>query len=204
MPKFPKSEADIFTLGLAMLNGYSLHMADFPSVDVGVLSVVFNNFMSSTGGYLEAHAKAKLATEAKNASSKVLVESMKKCLKKSEVDAADSPEKLALIGWGPKAAAQTIEAPSAPVSLRAAGQGKGTIRLLWKNPSGGGAVRNYNIQRREQLTEGDYSSWSIVASALETEIDLTNQPQGIELEYRIKAVNTGCESMPSNTVPVVL
>ncbi len=204
MPKFPKSEAEIFKLGHEMLSGYALHMADFPSVDSGPLSVAFSGYLNSTAGYVNAHSKAKLATEAKNASSKVLVESMKNCLKKSQVDAADSPEKLALIGWGPKVAAQMIEAPSAPVSLLAAGQGKGTIRLLWKNPSGGRAVRNYIIQRREQLAEGDFSSWSIVASALETEIDLTNQPQGIELEYRIKAVNTGGQSMPSNTVAVVL
>ncbi len=204
MPKFPKSEADIFKLGHEMLSGYSLHMADFPSVDAAVLSQAFNDYLNSTGGYLEAHAKAKLATEAKNTRLTGLRDIMKNCLKKSHVDAADSPEKLALIGWGPKAVAQMIEAPSAPVSLRAAGQGKGTIRLLWKNPSGGGAVRNYNIQRREQLTEGDFSSWSIVASALETEIDLTNQPQGIELEYRIKAVNTGGQSMSSNTAAVVL
>ncbi len=204
MPKFPAKELSIKTLALEMLYGYFSHPGDFPSIDIVEIADAVNLYLFDRNAQDQARAAAKLATEAKNASSKVLAESMKNCLKKSQVDAADSPEKLALIGWGPKAVAQMIEAPSAPVGLRAAGQGKGTIRLLWKNPSGGGAVRNYIIQRREQLTEGDFSSWSIVASALETEIDLTNQPQGMELEYRIKAVNTGGQSTPSNTAAVVL
>ena len=33
---------------------------------------------------------------------------------------------------------------------------------------------------------------------------LTNQPRGPQLEYRVKAVNVGGESIPSNTVAVVL
>ena len=204
MPKFPKSQADIFALGYAMLRGYSLHIADFPSVNAGALSMALNEYMNSTSGYVDAHAEVKLATEAKNTRLTGLRDIMKNCLRKSEVDTSDSPEKLALIGWGPKAVTQMIEAPSAPVSLRTAVQGKGTIQLLWKNLSGGIAVRNYIIQRRERPTEGDFSSWSIVGSALKTEIDLTNQPQGIELEYRIKAVNTGGESTPSNTAAVML
>jgi len=31
-----------------------------------------------------------------------------------------------------------------------------------------------------------------------------NQPRGVPLEYRVKAINTGGESVPSNPVAVVL
>ena len=41
-------------------------------------------------------------------------------------------------------------------------------------------------------------------TAVITEATLTGQPRGPQLEYRIKAVNIGGESIPSNTVAVVL
>jgi hypothetical protein len=36
------------------------------------------------------------------------------------------------------------------------------------------------------------------------EAKLTNQPKGAKLEYRVKAINSSGESMPSNTISVVL
>ena len=204
MPKFPKREADIDALARQMIAGYKAHAADFPSILWLFLDIKCFVYAFARKGQIEAHSQLLLATDNKNAGLDTLRELMKNCLKKSAVDTSGNPQKLALIGWGPKAAAQMIEAPSPPVSLRAAGQGKGTIRLLWKNPSSGGAVRNYIIQRREQLAEGDFSSWSIVGSAFNNEIRLNEQPQCVQLEYRIKAVNTGGESVPSNTAAVVL
>jgi len=46
--------------------------------------------------------------------------------------------------------------------------------------------------------------WSQVGIAMESETSLTNQPRGPQLEYRVKAVNVGGESIPSNTVAIVL
>jgi len=43
-----------------------------------------------------------------------------------------------------------------------------------------------------------------VQVAVESEASLINQPCGPQLEYRVKTVNIGGESIPSNTVPVVL
>jgi len=43
-----------------------------------------------------------------------------------------------------------------------------------------------------------------VGIAMESETSLTNQPRGPQLEYRVKAVNVGGESIPSNTVAIVL
>ena len=43
-----------------------------------------------------------------------------------------------------------------------------------------------------------------VQVAIESETSLTNQPRGPQLEYRVKAINVGGESIPSNTVAVVL
>jgi len=43
-----------------------------------------------------------------------------------------------------------------------------------------------------------------VSTALTNEIELTGQPRNIQLEYQIKAINTGGESPPSNTICAVL
>jgi len=43
-----------------------------------------------------------------------------------------------------------------------------------------------------------------VATAIETEATLVDQPKGKELEYRIIAINKAGDGSPSNTVMVVL
>jgi len=43
-----------------------------------------------------------------------------------------------------------------------------------------------------------------VATSLNNEINLTGQLKGLQLEYRVKAVNTGGESNFSNTAAIVL
>ena len=43
-----------------------------------------------------------------------------------------------------------------------------------------------------------------VATAIETESTLLDQPKGKELEYRIIAINKSGEGSPSNTVMAVL
>ena len=46
--------------------------------------------------------------------------------------------------------------------------------------------------------------WQDVATAIETESTLVEQPKGAELEYRVLAINKSGEGSPSNTVMVVL
>jgi hypothetical protein len=61
------------------------------------------------------------------------------------------------------------------------------------------------VQRRQQINDtGRFGQWVVTATALKTEIKLTGQPRGIRLEYKVKAINTGGESNPSNAVAVVL
>lgn len=130
---------------------------------------------------------------------------MKNYLKKSEVNVSGDPEKLAYIGWESAASPQPVEVPGQPCNLYSSIQGAGIVLLKWDRPGSGGTVRNYIIEKRQQPAGGgEFSSWEIVATALNNEINLTGQPCGIQLEYRAKAVNTSGESPPSNTVMVVL
>jgi hypothetical protein len=44
------------------------------------------------------------------------------------------------------------------------------------------------------------SLWQDVATAIQTETTLVDQPKGIEIEYRVIAINKSGEGSPSNTV----
>ncbi|MBA7646976.1 hypothetical protein ES703_54744 [subsurface metagenome] len=209
MPKFPKREAGILALANAMLAGYAAHGADFPSHFGGPpwLTIKRAWYMAAKNAQTQALAEAQVATEQKDAKLTALIELMKAELKKSEVDVGDSPEKLEYIGWGPKAPPSPADPPGQPRNLEAAIQGAGTILLDWKAPArgSGGTVRTYVIERREQPEGGgEFGEWRQAGIALESETTLMNQPRGVQLEYRVKAVNTGGESPPSNTVAAVL
>ena len=67
-------------------------------------------------------------------------------------------------------------------------------------PLDGGRVIAYNIQRRNR-TDG---AWQDVATAIETESTLVDQPKGKELDYRVVAINKAGVGSPSNTVMAVL
>ena len=187
MPKFPKREADILALANAMLAGYAAHSVDFPS-HIGPPVLAMKRFV---------YISAKLAA---------LVEKMKAELKKSEVDVGSDSEKLEYIGWGPKASPTPADPPGQPRNLEVVIQEAGTVLLDWKSPArgSGGNVRTYVIKRRQQPEGGEFGKWQQAGVALETEATLVNQPRGLQLEYRVKAINNGGESIPSNTVAVVL
>ena len=70
--------------------------------------------------------------------------------------------------------------------------------LDWKQPVDGGRVSAYKVQSRSG------GNWQDVATAIETEATLVDQPKGAELEYRVIAINKAGDGLPSNTVMVVL
>lgn len=204
MPKFPKRQADILALADTMLAGYFAHAPDFPDINRSWLNRKCWAYKNHEGLWRKAYAHLHLATQAKNVSLDTLRELMKNCLKKSQVDVADVPEKLEYIGWGPKAPPSPADPPGQPRNLNAVTQEPSAVLLDWKPPARG-AVRTYVIEQRYRPQGGgDFSNWQPVGTALETEATLTDQPRGPQLEYRIKAINTGGESAPSNTAAVVL
>jgi len=207
MAQFPKAEADVSALTMSMMSGYSTHAADFPSADPAALGAAFSPYMVAKNAQTDAMAAAQVATEAKNTALDALEEVMRAELKKSEVDVGSDGDKLEYIGWGPKSAPSPSTPPGQPRNLESVIQGAGTLFLDWKAPARGtgGTVRTYIIERREQPAGGgEFGVWSQVGIAMESETSLTNQPRGPQLEYRVKAVNVGGESIPSNTVAIVL
>jgi len=207
MPTFPRKEPDVVSLANAMVNGYTVHAADFPSSDVVGLTSAVSAFAVVKNAQTDAMGIAQVATETKNVNLDLLEDKMKDEIKKSEVDVGIDSEKLEYIGWGPKTLPSPSDPPGQPRNLDPVVQGAGTLFLDWKPPArgSGGTVRTYVIERREEPAGGgEFGDFSQVGIALETETTLTNQPRGQQLEYRVKAVNVGGESIPSNTAAVVL
>ena len=124
----------------------------------------------------------------------------------SQIDTADNPENLEFIGWGPRATAQSIEAPGQRLSLKSIDEGAGTLLIKWKRPAhgSGGRVGTYIIERRQLMQDDGGDEWRQAAISLETKASLKDQPRGAQLEYRVKAVNKAGQSEPSNTIAVVL
>ena len=214
MATYPRTQSEISALVESMIAGYGEHPGDFPSADVAALQTARNQYHTANEALADVQAAAKLAAEAKAEKLEQLQAVTRAELKKSQVDTIDQPQKLAFIGWSPKADPQSMQAPSAPGNLKITAQGiigeqkKGLLGLQWKKSAFKRArfVRYYNIQRRQmakQETEPN-GRWQHIATALDNKISLTEEPTGIRLEYRVKAVNKGGESMPSNTIAVIL
>ncbi len=200
MPTFPTKEADILALTYQMIAGYKAHPADYPGIIWQILHIKRIIYEGRRHAHVNARSKAILATESKQVRLDELKRIMKNYLRKSEVDVAGDPAKLAYIGWGPKAASQDITMPGQPQNLRII-NGENKLLLKWDRPIGGGTVRYYIIEKREVKPD---SVWTLVATSYDTQKSLSHQPHGAQIEYRVKAVKTAGESIPGNIVSISL
>jgi len=202
MARFPRTEAQIKALAQSMATGLTANPADFPAppVDPVDLQALLDSLITLTDDQVAAMAAAEQATETKAAGLEELVTAMKADLRYAEDAVNYDDAKLTAIGWGGRAAATALEVPGQPRSLEAPSQGEGWVFLDWKKPADGGTVAAYKIERRERPT-GD---WTLISMAVESEATLNNQDRGKDWEYRVIASNKTGESIPSNTVAVVL
>lgn len=208
MPKFPAKEADVVALAESMIAGYTDHPTDFPSVSaesLTALQTALADYQTNKQSQVSAKAQAKIATETKDGQFDSLANLMKNDLKLSEVDATENPEKLSEIGWGPRQQPQPITTPGQPGTLCSTAEGPGNIWLKWGKPANGGPVRSYVVESRQQPAGGgEFTNWAVVGTNLNTTINLLDQPRGVQLEYRIKAINAAGESASGNTLAAVL
>ena len=79
-------------------------------------------------------------------------------------------------------------------------EGPGWVFLDWKRPSDGGVVGAYHVQ----VSANGAGQWEDVSTCFDTMAVLTSQERGVELSYRVVAVNRVGEGVPSNTVTAVL
>ncbi len=130
----------------------------------------------------------------------VLIDSVKATLKYAEVAVRDEPEKLSQLGWSERSRSSRLEAPGEVRDIGVRAEGDSWILLDWKPPVDGGSVAMYRIQRRK----AGGRTWELVDTAVETEHLLRDQPRGVDLEYRVIAVNKAGSGKPSGMVALVL
>ena len=202
MPDFPRQEAKIYQLARVMLYGVFGHMSDFPHVNAMGIFTHYRDYKSARDQAFKARSQAILATGAKQASFQQLKIIMKQCLKRSQVDTRNFPEKLALIGWSaPGNSAPAAIPPGPPRNLTAiTDETPGSVKMTWDKPATGGKIRNYLIQRRIL----NQRAWELVTIAYENRMTLTKQPNGVVLEYQIIAANKAGPSPPGNTATMML
>lgn len=201
MARFPKREADIRTLVQNIIAGLTDN-PNFPNPPFtpAQLQAFLDNVIALEDGQVAAQAAAQQATEAKQAGIDEMVSAAKSVLNYAEDAVHGNDAKLATLGWGGRAEPTHLQAPGQPRSLEAAKEGPGWLALDWKKSKDGGKATFYRVERRE----ASGGAWTMVGTALDTEITLNNQERGKDWEYRVIAVNKAGESGPSNTVEAVL
>ena len=208
MARFPSKEADVLVLVQEMQTGLTANAAIYPSPPVvpsapppiPSLMLMTSEYTTARDAATAAAAAAEQATTDKDEALQALVDGMKADLRYAENTVDFDDDKLKLIGWGGRKAKTSLEVPGQARTLEAPRQGEGWIFLDWKAPSDGGKVAAYKITRRQRPS----GPWTDAGMAIESEITLSDQARGEELEYRVLAVNKAGEGEASNTVMAVL
>jgi len=202
MPTFPRDENGIIDLGRRFAGGLNLSGMNFASMPVSkgefdLLMVEYEALIVEIT-QIEAQKTGKISDKNKVLSK--IASGLKRNLRFIELITNGNDVELTKYGWGTRRKRQKIKPPEQPRYLEDVKQGEDYLILDWKAPIGGGKVKVYKIYRR---VEGENEA-QIINSALFTEIKLLNQPRKVTLQYYVTAVNNAGESLPSNTISVVL
>src|SRR3990172_6495968 len=199
--RYPRTESEFAALALRGAEGLAQHPEDFPNPPVSAADLkakweVFNAADTATvaakDAYLGQHAVKDDAFED-------MEDATKADLRYAEVAVRDRPEKLTALGWRPRRDGSPLEPPGETRDISIVSEGDTWVILRWNPPVDGGAPGFYRIQRKR---EG--SPWEDAATSTETEHLVSNQPRGVDLLYRVIAVNKAGAGQPSATVTVVL
>jgi hypothetical protein len=207
--QFPKRKNEIVLLAEQMLAGITANATTYPEAPFTVtdLTASLTSVKTALSTRQAKEAAVTAAVEAENTAFETLTQEMKKILYLAEAYHENNTSVLSLIGWG-SSSTPVANAPSQPRELSSEIVDRGQVTLKWQppKPNTGGAVRFYRIERRQKQSDATWLDWGkdAVYSSTAKEITLTDQPKGVEVEYRVISVNVAGESTPSNTVRLVL
>jgi hypothetical protein len=202
MAKFPSREADVAALASTMVHGLTEHAEDFPEcpVSVEVLHESLSRYNSARDTAASADGAAAEAHDDKRDALEDLTDKMKQVLRYAEIAVREDEAKLRNIGWSGRRDPVKLLPPGPPRTLEVKRQGRGWVYLDWKSPSEGGSVSAYRVLTR---TSGE-TEWKEVVLCFESMTVLTEQPQGVDLEFQVIAINKSGESPPGNLVTLAL
>lgn len=201
MARFPKSEAKIAELARRIAEGLTNAADEFPSppVPVAELSAQIGDYHQKNAALATSRAESRIRRVDKNQALKTMKDSMRANLRYAEVMARRHPERLAQLGWGSRRPRTALKAPGEVRDIAIRGEGDTWLLLAWNAPVDGGGVGAYQVQRRKPG-----GSWEDVATSMDPIELLRDQPRGVELEYRVLALNRAGAGPPSATVTAVL
>ena len=202
MARFPRSEAEIVALAQNIVAGLTANAAIYPAPPVlpADMQALVDSFNTLCDDSVAARAASEQATATKEAGLEEVVNGMQSILRYAENTVNFDDDQLKLLGWGGRHGRTPLDPPGQPRTLEAPQQGEGWLFLDWKKPTDGGTVAVYKIERREMPA----GAWQEVKTVFESEVTLTGQDRGKELEYRAIAANKAGDGPSSNTVAVVL
>jgi len=199
--KFPRSEADIAALAELVVQGLEQGAEDFPSPPVpapdlrGKMAVV----QAARAAAVTAESAFKEQHALKDEAIEDLTDSLKANLKYAEYAVRDQPERLAKLGWGLRRDGTPLPPPGEVRDISIKAEGDTWVIIQWNKPVDGGAPGVYRIQRRQ-----DGTPWEDIGISIDTEELCSDQPRGVELYFRVFAVNKAGTGQPSATVNLVL
>ena len=201
MTKFKSRQAEVLELVQSIAYGLESNPAVYPAPPVSPadLKASLANTMAGLVQVNATLAAYQMAVEAKDRSMAETVEKAKSCLRYAENTVQFDDDKLKRLGWSGRRKGKPMAAPGQAMLLKAVEQGDDWVVLKWKKPPDGGSVAAYKIQR-----DNDDGKWLDVGTAVVTKAKLTDQPQLVDIRYRIVTVNKVGDGPASNTVEMVL
>ncbi len=201
MARFPKAEAKIVHLARLIAEGMANAPDDFPSPPVSPAELLAQlaDFERRNAAHAASRAQTKILRAEKLGSLKTVKDSMRADLRYAEVMARRRPEKLGKLGWGSRRPRTPLKPPGEVRDIAIRNEGDTWLLLGWGAPADGGAVAAYRVQRRKPG-----GSWEDVATSTDAVELLRDQPRGVELEFRVIALNRAGSGPPSATVTAVL
>ena len=202
VPRFPSRESDVASLANRIISGLREHTEDFPNPPYGPdeMEATANAYQESYDAVVLAQGAAAAAIDTKGQALETLTDRMKMVLRYAENAVNFDSAKLKYLGWNGRKTRSQLEPPGQPRVLESKREGPGWVYLEWKKPVDGGKVTAYHIQ----LLREEEKQWQDVVTCFETMTVLTDQQRGVELRYRVVAVNKAGTGVESNVITVVL
>jgi hypothetical protein len=164
-----------------------------------VLRAQLDDYREKSSALARSRADAKIRHVDKIKALKTLKDSMRANLLYAEFTARRNPEWLIQLGCAPRRPPTALEPPGEVRNIKIRDEGDTWLLLTWEAPGDGGEVAVYQIQRREPGGE-----WDDIATSIDRIELLRDQPRGVELDFRVLAMNRAGVGGPSATVRVVL
>lgn len=202
MASFPRTEAKVTELARDVIAGLDTLRDHFPTPPVPhhALQAALDAFHEADAAAVDAAATASRRYAEKKTAFSNLVALLKTDLRYAENTVGFDGAILSGLGWGGRKPKTRLEPPGQVLGLGIVREGEGWIALRWDKPVDGGKAQAYRVQVRA----GRQASWREAGSTVMTEITLNDQQRGVDLEYRVIAINRAGEGPASAVAFAVL